>query len=344
MHPAHPETVYAATAGGVFKSEDEGDMWQSVFDNPAHPEDLDVRFIRFSSRNASLYIGTAGGVYKSEDDGKTWSHKWESVLPSTLHDLASLDTDPEFIYSASDEGLHKSFNRGITWLKDSTLNTTPVQRIFINPFRTTQVYVVTDSGIRVSGDGGDNWRILSIDGRDVVDLEFARIVFPKSGQEPYLFIATHTAFLISRDGGETWDHSGLAGVLSEKAGGHLKMDMVKLLTEIHTGRFFGDLVFLLVDVSTVGLIFLVFSGAAISIYRNRIAKSSSLKERLQQAELPVDTILEIHETAEDLSSESHQIHDMIEHINSHLARCKTIYAIPGYRSGVYLFRFGRGIA
>ena len=150
-------------------------------------------------------------------------------------------------------------------------------------------------------------------------------MFPKSGQEPYLFIATHTAFLISRDGGETWDHSGLANVLSEKAGGHLKMDMVKLLTEIHTGRFFGDLVFLLVDVSTVGLIFLVFSGAAISIYRNRIAKSSSLKERLQQAQVPVDTILEIHETAEDLSSESHQIHDMIEHINSHLARCKTIY-------------------
>lgn len=325
MHPVHPETLYAATAGGVFKSEDEGDIWQSLFESPANSADKDIRSIRFSSRNISMYIRATAGIYKSDLQAPAWSKKWDDVLPKPANDLASLDTDPEFIYYASDVGLHKSFNRGITWVEDPTLSGIPVRQIFINPFRTTQVYVATPTGIQVSNDAGDSWAPIKVDGQEEVALEFARVIFPQSDQQPSLFIATHTQFLISRDGGDNWDQNGLAVLLTEKAGGHMKMDLVKLLTEVHTGRFFGDLIFVLVDVATVGLVFLVFSGIAISVYRNRIAKSNSLKERLNREEVPVDAILEIQETANDISSESHQIHDMIEHINSHLARCKTVY-------------------
>ncbi len=332
MDPENPEVLYAATAGGVFKSEDEGDIWTDIFtpiirplESEFRPEDKNAQFIRLSSQSASLYIETSQGIYKSEDQGASWKKKWEDVLPSPAKDLASLDTDPEFLYHASNAGLHKSFNRGITWIKDPVLSGIPVESIFINPFKTTQVYVTTTSGIQVSQDGGDSWTAISFEGADESSIEFSNVSFLKPGKSPLLFIATHTDFLISDDGGKTWAKSGLAGLLTEKSGGHMRMDLVKLLTEIHTGRFFGDLIFVLVDVATFGLVFLVFSGIAISVYRHRIAKSNSLKQRLQQEEVPVDAILEIQETAEGLSSESHQIHDMIEHINSHLARCKTVY-------------------
>ena len=36
-------------------------------------------------------------------------------------------------------------------------------------------------------------------------------------------------------------------------------------------------------------------------------------------------MIDIQETADDLSQESHQIHDMIEQINDHLGKCKNIY-------------------
>ena len=39
----------------------------------------------------------------------------------------------------------------------------------------------------------------------------------------------------------------------------------------------------------------------------------------------MDTILDIQETADGLSQESVEIHDMIEHINSHLAKCRSVY-------------------
>ena len=81
----------------------------------------------------------------------------------------------------------------------------------------------------------------------------------------------------------------------------------------------------LIDLSTLGLIFLVFSGIAISVYRSRVAKTKIVKETIQEEEGAVDTLISLQETADDLSSESMEIHDMIEHINSHLSRCKTIY-------------------
>ncbi len=52
----------------------------------------------------------------------------------------------------------------------------------------------------------------------------------------------------------------------------------------------------------------------------KLRKKNKLTE-----EMEVDLIINIQETAEDLNSESHEIHDMIEHIGNHLEKCKTIY-------------------
>ena len=57
-------------------------------------------------------------------------------------------------------------------------------------------------------------------------------------------------------------------------------------------------------------------------YRNMIKKRKQAGER---EELETDLIIDIQETADDLSHESMEIHDMIEHIGNHLDKCKTIY-------------------
>lgn len=96
------------------------------------------------------------------------------------------------------------------------------------------------------------------------------------------------------------------------------MDVVKVITEIHNGRFFGSYFILLVDIATLGLIFLTFSGVVIAYFQSR-AKS----RRVLQSE--PDVVLQRQETADELAVESEDIHNMIEHITEHIEKCRLVY-------------------
>jgi len=322
IHPEKPEHLYAATAGGLFVSQDEGDTWELSFKGGLSKGSRDVRFVRFSSEGHSLYIGTASGVFKSTDNGKRWDKKWKNTLPSPLS-LASLDTDPEFIYAGTSEGLYKSYNRGFTWVHDATLDKT-IHQLVVDPKDTTHIYLATDRHLFVSPDGGDTWSPLEFENNDGTTLDRLTLIRSARQSFPILIVGTSNGLFISRNGGNTWQETSLAETIQQKAGSHLKMDLVKLMTEIHTGRFFGDYVYLLVDIATIGLVLLVFSGFGLAFYRKRIAKSKPVKQQISEEEA-VDDFLNIHETADGLSQESVKIHDMIEHINTHLAKCRSVY-------------------
>ncbi len=323
LHPEHPELLYAATPGGLFASQDGGDTWELTFDGGSYQGSNDVRFVRFSSKARSLYIGTANGVFKSTDGGKHWDKKWEGALPLS-RELVSLDTDPEFIYVGTDEGLYKSYNRGITWIRDSASKDKAVRQLVVDPRKTTHVYMVTRHQVYVSPDGGDSWNSLGFQTEDGATLDLLILVHSPKQSSPILMAGTSDGLYISSNGGRNWSETSLAETIHQIAGGHLKMDLVKLMTEIHTGRFFGDYMFLLVDIATGGMVLLVFSGFAMTVYRRRVAQSKKAAEPITEEET-VDHLLNIQETADDLSQESMEIHDMIEHINSHLAKCRTVY-------------------
>ncbi len=323
IHPENPETLFAATPGGLFVSRDSGDTWELTFEGNSYKGSRDVRFIRFSSQARSLYIGTANGIFKSADGGKSWNKKWGNALPVS-QSLVSLDTDPEFIYAGTRKGLFKSYNRGITWVHDATSNKDAVRQLVVDPGDTTHVYMGTADHFFVSPDGGDTWNTLDLQVEDGETLDVLTLI-PSTGKpSPTLIAGTSGGLFISKNGGRDWQETSLAETMHEKSGGHLKMDLVKLMTEIHTGRFFGDYVYLLVDIATVGLVLLVFSGFAMTLYRSRVAKTKQVKEQITE-EVAIDNLLNVQETADDLSQESVEIHDMIEHINSHLAKCRSVY-------------------
>ena len=322
IHPEKPELLFAATSGGLFVSQDEGDTWEFAFEGSLAKGSRDVRFIRFSSKAHSLYIGTAGGVFKSADGGKQWDKKWEGALPSPLS-LVSLDTDPEFIYAGAPDGLYKSYNKGITWVHDTTQDKS-VSQLLVDPGNTTHIYMATTHRVFVSPDGGDTWNPLNFEKEKGMTLDNLTLIRSSRQSSPTLIAGTSSGLFISKNGGRTWEETSLAATIQQKSGGHLKMDLVKLMTEIHTGRFFGDYVYLLVDIATIGLMALVFSGFGLAFYRKRVAKSKQVKKQITEEEA-VDTILDIQETADELSQESAEIHDMIEHINTHLAKCRSVY-------------------
>ncbi|MBI4384370.1 MAG: PepSY domain-containing protein [Nitrospinae bacterium] len=328
VSPEQPDLLFAATAGGLFVSRDGGETWEVSFKGNDE-ESRDARTARFSSAIPGvLYIGTAGGVYRSDDGGKSWEKKWDAVAEDVFQ-LVSLNTEPEFFYLATGHGLYKSFNGGIAWTQDREFGGKPVHSIFVDPGNGARIYAAAGGRLRYSQDGGDHWTEISIDpGRNVssdaalpASLPVARIL-RSTHPSPSLMAGTTAGLMISKDEGRHWNHVSLGPASPGTADAPRKMDLLKLATEIHTGRYFGSYFYLAVDLATAGLVALVFSGIVIGAYR---AQMSRRKKALVEKELGVDMIIDIQETADDLSQESRQVHDMVEHINQHLEKCKSIY-------------------
>ena len=321
INPQNPDIIFAGTPGGLYISEDEGESWELSFDGGLYQDSKDVKFIRISPNSKNIYLGTNKFLFKSSDRGGSWERKWENEFSDSI-DLVPLDTDPEFLYVGTKKGLYKSFNWGITWEKDKEMKSEAIQAIHISHLNQSIMYLATENKILLSENGGDHWEATNWVTDEETLLKNLVIIPEPLGSmgKPKLIAGTTSGFYISIDGGENWTHPNLVDAAHATPKEEEKMDMVKLMTEIHTGRFFGSYFFLLVDLATLGLIFLIFSGARIALYRTNLAKTKKQKEDVE-----VEKILNIQKTADDLSNESQEIHDMIEHITEHLGKCKTVY-------------------
>jgi len=324
INPQDSDILYAGTAGGLYISDDEGESWELSFDGGLYQDSRDVRFIRISPNAKNIYLGTNKFIFKSSDGGNTWERKWQNEFSDAL-DLVPLDTEPEFLYVGTTKGLYKSFNWGITWEKDKEMESEAIQAIHISHLNQSIIYLATENKILFSENGGDHWSPAKWIGeteKPNFQLKKLNIIPEPLGNmgKPKLITGTGKGIYISIDGGESWTHPKLVDAAHATSSEDMKMDMVKLMTEIHTGRFFGSYFYLVVDLATLGLIFLIFSGVRIARYRSKLAKTKKDKKDIE-----VEQILNIQETADDLSNESQEIHDMIEHITKHLGKCKTVY-------------------
>ncbi len=316
VHPVDAAKVFAATQTGLFISEDEGDSWERAFPGAEAPSGRAVRLVRLSAADPeTVYLVVEQGTFRSRDGGKSFRQVWERDLSMEIADLISLKTDPEFLYAGTEQGLIKSFNEGRSWVRNPLDE--PVRALFPVPGNVSSLYAATAEALFHTQNGGNSWEEFEFDGFQGAPV--TRIARTADGA---LFAGTSAGLFVSRNGGKRWQPIDLAGGANRLAAAERKMDLVKLITEIHTGRFFGSYFMLLVDLATLGLLVLVATGFVITLYR------ASVKKRKQvsvEEELETDRVIDIQETARDLSSESLEIHDMIEHIGNHLDKCKSIY-------------------
>jgi photosystem II stability/assembly factor-like uncharacterized protein len=360
LHPDSPKTIYAGTALGIFKSEDEGENWNEWIDessgltNPKihdlsiDTQDSDILFaateggifksldsgeswdvlyeearvlqIETSSVNPQIiYAVTAKNVIRSNDGGNNWKGVWQDDVKNPLSILA-LNIDPEFLYSGTQTGLLKSFNTGRNWVKDKNFSSAPVTAGYVYGNNISHLLFGSGEKIFRSKDGGDSWFPLAplVFGRNEGTSITHTLTQIETLGERTVLAGTTSGLFISKDEGRSWENINLSGAANQLSPSEMKMDVVKIITEIHNGRFFGSYFILLVDIATLGLIFLTLSGFLIAYYQSRVKKKKSLQSEPNEA-------IQRQETADELTVESEEIHDMIEHITEHIEKCRLVY-------------------
>jgi photosystem II stability/assembly factor-like uncharacterized protein len=130
-----PWTIYAATgSGGLWKSVNNGETWEPIFDNQAvisigdvavAASDPNIVYVGTGEANTSRSTYWGDGVYKSTDAGKTWANVG---LKDTQH-IGRMVIHPRnpaivyvaalgHLYSENDErGVFKTIDGGKTWTK-----------------------------------------------------------------------------------------------------------------------------------------------------------------------------------------------------------------------------------
>jgi photosystem II stability/assembly factor-like uncharacterized protein len=162
----NPQVIYLATpSGGVWKSNNSGQHWNTTFDQMPH---LGVSTIAIHpDSNHILLVGTgdrdgydtkATGIYRSYDFGNTWipsglnTTNWNSINKIIFN-----PHNPNTVFAATNNGIFRSCDGGYTW--SSVFSPGRVMNLLYHPTDTNIIYGCgkffissTDGGLNFSKD------------------------------------------------------------------------------------------------------------------------------------------------------------------------------------------------
>lgn len=114
VDPFQPDTVYAATLSGLYKTTDAAASWQRIGDTL--PDQMIISMILDRGRQDVLYIVGRDGVHRSEDGGNTWKTINEGFATTNVRTIGQSPTDAKVLYAGTNgSGLYRSVDAGDTW-------------------------------------------------------------------------------------------------------------------------------------------------------------------------------------------------------------------------------------
>ncbi|WKN43064.1 VPS10 domain-containing protein [Tunicatimonas pelagia] len=237
-----PKTIYVgAASGGVWKSENGGTAWTSVFDDAptqnvgavaVQPDNPNVVWVGTGEGNPRNSMNLGQGLFRSRDAGKSWELVGLEKT-KTIHRILIDPSDSNVIYVGAmgdpfspneHRGVYKTTDGGQTWNKtlftnnqsgvgDMVMDPRNPQKIFAAMYEHRRTpYSFTSgglgSGLFVTMDGGDTWQQLSEE-NGLPAGELGRIgvaIAPSNPNRVYAKVeAQKNALYRSEDGGFTWE-------------------------------------------------------------------------------------------------------------------------------------------
>src|SRR5213594_1250248 len=114
IDPQRPDTVYAATLNGLYKTEDGARSWTRTGQDL--PDQMISALALDPSWPGTLYVAGRQGVFKSIDGGRTWQGKNAGLASLNVRSLALSPEDPKTVYLGTNgSGLYRSRDGGETW-------------------------------------------------------------------------------------------------------------------------------------------------------------------------------------------------------------------------------------
>lgn len=114
VDPYEPDTVYAATLTGLYKSTDGAASWKRIGESLA--DQMIIAMVLDRTRRGVLYITGRDGVHRSEDGGATWKTINTGFATTNIRTIAQSATDPKLFYAGTNgSGLYRSQDAGETW-------------------------------------------------------------------------------------------------------------------------------------------------------------------------------------------------------------------------------------
>ncbi|MGJ8662765.1 MAG: WD40/YVTN/BNR-like repeat-containing protein [Marinicella sp.] len=189
FHPTNHEVMYAAgVSGGVWKTENAGQMWQPLADNMAN---INVGALAIDQVDPNtLYAGTGelyrktlrpyssmtgAGIFKTTDGGETWFQLDVTINEDFLYvsDIVISPNDHKRLFVATNSGVWRSEDGGITF--EQSLN--PVDQ------QGQSIYEgCNDLSIRT--DKADDWLLVSCASRSTDDRYYLPGLLPEACNGP----------------------------------------------------------------------------------------------------------------------------------------------------------------
>lgn len=163
IDPRNSNLLYLGnSAGDVNRSTDRGRSWATIkrFENGS----IGKIIINPLSPNILYVATTEKGIYRSPNGGLDWQDLNEGLKQFggafVFHDLALMDARSETLLLASQYGLIKSGDAGLTW-KALELLTPPngadIKVLAVSPVNPNEIFYATQSTFYKSADGGKQW-------------------------------------------------------------------------------------------------------------------------------------------------------------------------------------------
>jgi len=114
VDPYEPDTVYAATLAGLYKSTDAAKSWQRIGQLLA--DQMIITMVLDRARKGVIYIAGRDGVHRSEDGGMSWRLINGGFATTNIRTIAQSATDPKLFYAGTNgSGLYRSKDAGELW-------------------------------------------------------------------------------------------------------------------------------------------------------------------------------------------------------------------------------------